>query len=263
MKLPPLRAAVCLFGLLALHAVPALAQALPPGGPPEPASAVTLMALDHPGGHSNPRPQGLLTWLFETRRRTSIAMALAPQRFDLSHPDTLFTGDFPPSPLYVWQGEGAFEPLPKGAIDALGAALRAGGSLFVDVSEGIADGPFERSVTRELLRILPGVPLVPISPEHVLYKSFYLVDRHSGRTGARANLLGMTFEGRLAVVLSANDLLGAMAKDPLGGWAYAVADGDRAREMATRLTINWIMYALCLDYKADQVHLPFILKRRR
>jgi hypothetical protein len=23
------------------------------------------------------------------------------------------------------------------------------------------------------------------------------------------------------------------------------------------------MYALCLDYKADQVHVPFIMKRRR
>jgi hypothetical protein len=221
------------------------------------------MAIDHPGGHSNPRPQGLLTWLFETRRRTSIAMALAPQRFDVTCADGIFNAPIPPSPLYVWQGEGAFEPLPQRAIDTLSQALRAGGSLLVDVSEGIADGPFERSVTRELARVLPGTPLVPIPQDHVLYKSFYLVDRHSGRTGARPNLLGMTFEGRLAVVLSANDLLGAMAKDPLGGWAYAVADGDRAREMATRLAINWIMYALCLDYKADQVHLPFILKRRR
>jgi hypothetical protein len=24
-----------------------------------------------------------------------------------------------------------------------------------------------------------------------------------------------------------------------------------------------VMYALCLDYKSDQVHVPFIMKRRR
>jgi hypothetical protein len=27
--------------------------------------------------------------------------------------------------------------------------------------------------------------------------------------------------------------------------------------------VNLVMYALCLDYKADQVHVPFIMKRRR
>ncbi len=27
--------------------------------------------------------------------------------------------------------------------------------------------------------------------------------------------------------------------------------------------VNLVMYALCLDYKEDQVHIPFILQRRR
>ena len=30
-----------------------------------------------------------------------------------------------------------------------------------------------------------------------------------------------------------------------------------------RLGVNIAMYALCLDYKEDQVHIPFIMKRRR
>ena len=34
-------------------------------------------------------------------------------------------------------------------------------------------------------------------------------------------------------------------------------------EMAARWGINIVMYAMCLDYKADQVHIPFILKRRQ
>jgi hypothetical protein len=33
--------------------------------------------------------------------------------------------------------------------------------------------------------------------------------------------------------------------------------------MSLRLGLNIVMYALCLDYKEDQVHVPFILKRRK
>ncbi len=52
-------------------------------------------------------------------------------------------------------------------------------------------------------------------------------------------------------------------KDPLGTWEYEVIPGgERQREMAFRLRINIIIYALTGDYKQDQVHLPFIMKRR-
>jgi hypothetical protein len=39
--------------------------------------------------------------------------------------------------------------------------------------------------------------------------------------------------------------------------------GDRQREMALRMGINLVMYATCLDYKRDQVHVTEILRRRR
>ena len=61
-----------------------------------------------------------------------------------------------------------------------------------------------------------------------------------------------------------NDLAGAMARDEFGEWTYDVgAGGEVVREMTFRLGLNVVMYALCLDYKEDQVHIPFILKRRR
>ena len=41
---------------------------------------------------------------------------------------------------------------------------------------------------------------------------------------------------------------------------YPVVGGDQ-REMAFRLGVNIVMYALCLDYKTDQVHLPSIMER--
>jgi len=74
------------------------------------------------------------------------------------------------------------------------------------------------------------------------------------------NLLG----GRLTAVYSRNDLGGAWSRDDRGDWEFeAVPGGEEQREMAFRIGINLAMYATCLDYKDDQVHLPFILKRRR
>ena len=46
-------------------------------------------------------------------------------------------------------------------------------------------------------------------------------------------------------------------------WEHGVYPrGDRQRELAIRRGVNIVMYALCVEYKADQVHIPFILKRR-
>ena len=61
-----------------------------------------------------------------------------------------------------------------------------------------------------------------------------------------------------------SSIAGAMARDELGRWEYDVgAGGDSTREMSFRMGVNLVMYALCLDYKDDQVHIPFILQRRR
>ena len=167
-------------------------------------------------------------------------------------------------PLLVWQGEGAVAPLADDAVVNLRHHLQQGGSLLVDVSDAQADGPFDRSVRRELRRILPEQRLGRVAADHVLYKSFYLLDRHGGRVPTRPYLEGIHLEGRLAVLLSSNDLAGAMAKSAYGDWEYDVGSGgDAVRETSYRLGVNWVMYALCLDYKADQVHLPFILQRRR
>ena len=43
--------------------------------------------------------------------------------------------------------------------------------------------------------------------------------------------------------------------------AAVVPGGERQREMAYRFGINLVMYALTGNYKADQVHVPFILER--
>ena len=65
------------------------------------------------------------------------------------------------------------------------------------------------------------------------------------------------------MLYSRHDLGGAWARDNLGSWQHPVMPGgDEQRERAIRLGVNLVMYALCLDYKDDQVHAPFIMRRR-
>jgi hypothetical protein len=91
-----------------------------------------------------------------------------------------------------------------------------------------------------------------------------LVDHQAGRTLRVPYLEGVTIEKRMAVIYCQNDLAGAWSRDAFGRWEYEVTPGgERQREMAFRLGINLMMYAMCLDYKEDLVHAPFIMKRRR
>jgi hypothetical protein len=39
-------------------------------------------------------------------------------------------------------------------------------------------------------------------------------------------------------------------------------DGDVQREHAIRLAVNVAMYVLCSNYKDDQVHAAFLMRRR-
>jgi hypothetical protein len=73
----------------------------------------------------------------------------------------------------------------------------------------------------------------------------------------------MQYGDRIAVVYSRHDLGGAFQRDKLGAWSHAVVPGGAAqRELAIRLGVNLVLYALCTDYKDDQVHAPFIMRRR-
>ena len=64
------------------------------------------------------------------------------------------------------------------------------------------------------------------------------------------------------MVAGGNDWAAAWALDDAGRPLYPVVPGgERQRELAFRFGINLIMYTLTGNYKADQVHLPAIMKR--
>jgi hypothetical protein len=74
----------------------------------------------------------------------------------------------------------------------------------------------------------------------------------------------VTHDQRLVAAYVANDLGGAWARDDFGNYDFPCEPGgEKQRQLAFRMGVNIVMYALCLDYKSDQVHVPFIMTRRR
>jgi len=207
----------------------------------------------------NPRPTAIRRLLLEVEMTTSIEITPNPTTVRLDDAAGLFT-----SPLVMLAGDRGFDPWSSDQRAALERYLSAGGMLVVDGSEGRAAGGFDASIRRELAAILPQHPLTRVPADHVMYKSFYLVEGAPGRTLVQDHLEGVTFDDRLAVVYSQNDMMGAWARDNFGNYQYDVhPGGERQRELAYRLGVNIAMYSMCLDYKEDQVHVPFILERRR
>jgi hypothetical protein len=218
-----------------------------------------VMAQVAYAGHWNPRPTGTRRLAWELEKRTSIEVLLDPVEVKLSDEAGLRQYPF----LYL-SGDAALPTFDEADVGRLRRHLQAGGFLLVDGAEARPGGDFDRSVRALVARLFPREPLTRISPEHVIYKSFYLLKAPVGRVAAVPFLEGVTHDGRLVIVYSQNDLGGAWARDNLGQWEHEVLPGgDQQRELAFRLGINLAMYALCLDYKTDQVHVPFILRRRQ
>ncbi len=231
-------------------AVPRRARALAP------TSMLEIGQIQH-GGEWNPRPNGLRRLAWELARRTSIEPAGAAVPVRLGQPG-LHRYPF----LYL-AGAGGLPPFSEGERAALRRHLQYGGFLLVDSADGSDGGGFDAAVRAELARVLPASPLAPLPREHVLYKSFYLLDRQGGRLLVKPWVEAQLLDGRAAVIYSQNDLAGAWARTELGEWEYPCTPGGEAqRETAIRLGVNLAMYALCTDYKDDAVHLPFILRRR-
>lgn len=208
-------------------------------------------------GSPDPRPTAPRRLAWEIRKRTSIETVLRPGRVRLDDP-RLYD-----SPFVYWAGDEAFAPLSEAEVVGLRRFVEFGGFLLIDDDSTPGDDGFDRSVRRALARALPGTPLAPLDRDHTIFRSFYLLRRPVGRVRGPERLEAIERGGRIAVVHSRHDLGGAWARDNLGAWEHPVVPGGAAqREDAIRLGVNLVMYALCLDYKDDQVHAPFIMRRR-
>jgi hypothetical protein len=221
------------------------------------ASAFDVRTIEYTGGHFRPRDSAPRRLAWEVRKRTSIDTVLEPSTSRLDDAAIFDT------PFLYWTGDAAFDPLSDAESSTLSQFLSFGGFVLIDDASPEGDLGFDGAIRRELSRALPDSPLSELPNDHVLFRSFYLLERPEGRIRGPDHVEAITLGDRLAVIYSRHDLGGALARDNLGNWEHSVEpDGEAQRERAIRFAVNVVMYSLCLDYKDDQVHAPFIMRRR-
>jgi hypothetical protein len=138
-----------------------------------------------------------------------------------------------------------------------------GGMIVVDDrADQAGAGKFGPGARRELQRVLPEAGILKLPPEHVLYKTYYILEEPLGRRPG-PDYVEAIVRGKTAQVLFLDhDLLGALARTK-DNWAHPMeTGGSEGRERAVRFAVNIAMYVLCSDYKDDQVHAPFLMRRR-
>ncbi len=221
-------------------------------------SARFIPALAQHGGRWNGRLSGLRRLAWELQRRTSVEVVTDARAIALDSPK-LFEHPF----LYLG-GEGELPALRGEEVENLRRYLTFGGFLLADANDGSDGNGFDKGFRREIARVLPKSPLTPVPLSHVVFKSFFLLDSAPGRLLLKPQLESCNVGKRAAVIYTQNDLAGAWNRDEGGDYEFEVSPGGEAqRELAFRTGINVCMYALCLDYKDDAVHLPLIMNKRR
>jgi hypothetical protein len=201
--------------------------------------------------------QGLLGLSLVLRQRTAVDVG-APVGIDLARDELAFC------PWIYWPIAPENRPLTDVALQRVNLYLRNGGLILFDTRDGDAGTGMARF--NELVRGLDIPALIPVPPDHVLTKAFYLLREFPGRW-AGGTLWVEQGEGRVndgvsSVVIGSNDWAAAWAIDDAGQPIYAtVPGGQKQREYAYRFGVNLVMYALTGNYKSDQVHVPAILER--
>jgi hypothetical protein len=215
---------------------------------------------------------GLSSWVYA---RTAYE-PVQPVGIDLESHDLSFY------PLLYWPMVAAQADLSPTALAKVDEFMRNGGTILFDTRDqplsGLAPGvasPGEATL-RRVLENLDIPPLQPVPADHVLTKSFYLLDEFPGRWAGgevwveslpelRAEEEGAVArggDGVSPIIIGGNDWAAAWAlDDEYQPVAAVVPGGEYQREIAVRFGVNVVMYALTGNYKTDQVHIQTLLDR--
>ncbi|HEX8166261.1 MAG TPA: DUF4159 domain-containing protein [Beijerinckiaceae bacterium] len=272
-------AAILLLGLALLAFPDAWAQERPPVAPlPQDSlqsALVTRLAYVVTGDAQTDATSraGLVGLTQVLASRTALEPG-EPIGIDLSRDELSFY------PLLYWPIV-ASRPLPsEAAIRRLDAFMKGGGTVIFDTRDAMSARPGsapspEAQALRRMLATLDIPELEPVPRDHVLTKTFYLLDTFPGRyatgqTWVEALPPASETERRPAragdgvspIIITSNDLAAAWAVGRRGEALYPVVGADpRQREIAFRGGVNFVMYTLTGNYKADQVHVPALLER--
>lgn len=183
-------------------------------------------------------------------------------------------------PILYWPIH-AESQIPNAATMArVDAYMKQGGSVLFDTRDQISGAlkngnTQENSKLRQILSSLDIPLLEPVPKEHVLTRSFYLLESFPGRydggdlwverIGTSAEYEDRTnknSDGVSSILITSNDFAGAWAVDSVGRPMFAtIPSNPRQRHYAYRVGVNILMYMMTGNYKADQVHIPALLER--
>ena len=204
---------------------------------------------------------GLLGLSAYVNRRTAASLAdptaVVPGQDDLSF-----------FPLLYWPITASAAP-DASAITALNDYTSRGGIILIDTRGGGSGEGFAPGTDAALRRVSQGLavpPLAPLDGDHVLARSFYLLQDFPGRFAGDTVWVqrdqDRSNDSVSPVIIGGHDWAGAWAVDAAGRNPYAtMPGGTRQRTLAYRFGVNLVMYALTGNYKGDQVHVPSILER--
>jgi len=123
----------------------------------------------------------------------------------------------------------------------------------------------EQKILRQILKPLDLPALIPVPKDHVLRRSFYLLNQFPGRWNGEQVWVEATSEnskdGVSSVIIGRHDWAAAWAKVDSRPIMVVVPGGEKQREYSYRFGVNLVMYSMTGNYKADQVHIKSILKR--
>ena len=185
-------------------------------------------------------------------------------------------------PLLYWPVPGNAKQLSEQTLAKIDAYMKQGGMIIFDTRDyqgglpsGIGTQGPGSTVLSRLVGELDVPPLEPVPENHVLTKAFYLLKSFPGRWDGGALWVEATptneadksrrarrTDGVSSLLITSNDFAAAWALDDSNRPLYPVVPGGEVqREMAFRVGVNIVMYALTGNYKADQVHVPALLER--
>ncbi|WP_417813279.1 DUF4159 domain-containing protein [Thalassospira alkalitolerans] len=196
-----------------------------------------------------------LAGLTEILRRRSAADLAPADAIDPESDDLSFY------PLIYWPLVDGQQPFSAYAQAQINRYLDSGGMILIDSRDQEAE-------PARLRRLLAGleIPILDRAPgDHILFRSFYLLDHPYGRFASPLWLDArpdQRLDGVASVLFGGNDWASAWMLDEGRNSENRTDDiSPRQREMAWRFGVNLVMYALTGSYKGDQVHLPAILER--
>jgi hypothetical protein len=219
--------------------------------------------------------QGLTLFLAQ---RTALE-ALEPIGLDPARDELAFF------PLIYWPISPSAPKPSQAALEKIDSYMKRGGTVIFDTRDAVDAPPGPGGemrgpgmvALRSILSSLDIPELEPVTHDHVLTKTFFLLRDFPGRFtngqlwvealpadngDEEPNRPARAGDGVSSILITSNDLAGAWALRPDGQPMLPMVPGEpRQREFAFRAGVNIVMYALTGNYKADQVHIPALLER--